>query len=270
MCLYSDSRRSTSGISKAFISAQRDACDIELNALRKSMSARRKRAFVRCASSVMASSLHAFLSVLLSLRNPPCSMPRRLFLSMTSVSLSLMMWLTSWWVLLSRMIGRRSDVLSEVAPPLWSSEIIPRVSSSVISVGFSGSRMVLTHPRRISFSSSDIALICSFWRVSWPGATAVLRYVSIHFLNALSLIFPLSLLPWVVIFSLKTPASCMKAMSSTCLTLCLKSVTSQHFWQNVFKVLGEWREVASGGSSGCGSRTAFMLLGWSSQRLTCP
>jgi hypothetical protein len=61
---------------------------------------------------------------------------------------------------------------------------------SVISVGFSGSRMVLTHPRRISFSSSDIALICSFWRASWPGATAVLRYVSMHFLNALSLIFP--------------------------------------------------------------------------------
>jgi hypothetical protein len=83
-------------MSKAFISAQRDACDIELNALRKSMSARRKRAFVRCASSVMASSLHAFLSVLLSLRNPPYSMSRRLSLSMRSVSLSLIMWLTSW------------------------------------------------------------------------------------------------------------------------------------------------------------------------------
>ena len=91
MCLYSDSRRSTSGMSKAFINAQRDACDIELNALRKSMSTRRKRAFVRCASSVMAKSLQAFLSVLLSLRNPPCSMSRKLSLSMRSVSLSFIM-----------------------------------------------------------------------------------------------------------------------------------------------------------------------------------
>ncbi len=176
MCLYRDSRRSTSGTLNTRISVHRDDCDIELNALRKSMSARRKRAFVHCASSVMTNSLDAFLSVMLSLRKPPCSKSRRLSRSITSVSLSFIMWLTSWWMLFSRMIGRRSDVLSEVEPPLCRRETMSRVSCSVIAVGLSGSRIVLTQPRRISFSSSDIDLICSFWRASWPGATAVFRY----------------------------------------------------------------------------------------------
>ena len=52
--------------------------------------------------------------------------------------------------------------------------------------------------------------------------------------------------------------------------LCLKSVVSQHFWQKVFRVLEGWWGLVSGGSSGCSLRAAFMLLGWSSQRLAWP
>ena len=166
MCRYRDSRRSTSGMPNALMRAQREACDMELKALRKSISARRKRAWVRCASSVMARSLQAFRSVLLSRRKPPCSRPRRLARSTTSVRRSLIMWLTSWFVLFWRMIGRRSDVLLEVAPPLWRRVIIPRVSFSVISTGLSGSRMVFTQPRRISRSSPDMDFMCSFWSLS--------------------------------------------------------------------------------------------------------
>ena len=58
-------------------------------------------------------------------------------------------------------------------------------------------------------------------------------------------------------------------MSSTCLTLCLKFVVFQHFWQKVFKILEEWWGVVSEGSSGCCFRAAFALLGWSSHRLAC-
>ena len=35
-----------------------------------------------------------------------------------------MMWLTRWFVLFRRMIGRRSDDLSEVVPPVWRREIM--------------------------------------------------------------------------------------------------------------------------------------------------
>ena len=55
-------------------------------------------------------------------------------------------------------------------------------------------------------------------------------------------------------------------MSSTCVALCQKSVALQHLWQNVLRVLIEWREEVFISLRSCW-RALLKLLGWSSHRL---
>ncbi len=100
-CSYKDFNRSTSGIPYDSKVAHSDAWLIELKLLLKSISTCRNLLLSLCVSLVRTYSFQELMSVLLSWWKSSCAFVRILSCSTSSISLSLMMYVRSWFIELS-------------------------------------------------------------------------------------------------------------------------------------------------------------------------